>query len=227
VDSSPLDAHVASPGELRERIFAERLGTPFLVYRDGDDHQVILDLGLGPERRTVGRRPGNDVPLVWDAEVSRLHAELERAGELWTIADEGLSHNGTYVNGERLEGRRLLRDGDVIAVGGTAIAFRSPGDATHGGSTETAARPLAVLDLTAAQRRVLVALCRPLRDSAYAAPATNSEIAAELVLTTDTIKGTLRQLYEAFGIDDVPQGRKRATLAERALRSGTVTFREL
>ncbi len=35
---------VATPAEIRERIQAERRGTPFLVYRDGDDRQVIVDL---------------------------------------------------------------------------------------------------------------------------------------------------------------------------------------
>src|ERR1700759_5287311 len=37
VPESPLDAHVATPQDLKDRIAAERRGTPFLVYRDGDD----------------------------------------------------------------------------------------------------------------------------------------------------------------------------------------------
>ena len=37
----------------------------------------------------------------------------------WVVCDDGLSHNGTFVNGERVRGRRRLRDGDVIAVGAT------------------------------------------------------------------------------------------------------------
>jgi DNA-binding CsgD family transcriptional regulator len=227
VDQSPLDAHVASPRELQERLLAERAGTPFLVYRDADDRQVIIDLNAAPERLTIGRRASNAIALPWDREVSRVHAELERSGDGWIVSDDGLSHNGTYVSGERLVGRRLLRDGDVIAVGASVIAYRSPDDATQGGSTITAMRPAAPAAVTPAQRRVLVALCRPLLGSGYAAPASNREIADELVVTVDTVKGTLRQLYDLFDIGDLPQNRKRAALAERALHTGTVTRREL
>ena len=46
-----------------------------------------------------------------------MHAALERAGEEWTVVDDGLSHNGTFVAGERVTARRRLRDGDVIAIG--------------------------------------------------------------------------------------------------------------
>ena len=31
----------------------------------------------------------------------------------WTVVDDGLSRNGTYVNGERIHGRRRLVDGDT------------------------------------------------------------------------------------------------------------------
>jgi pSer/pThr/pTyr-binding forkhead associated (FHA) protein len=81
VPESPLDAHVATPQQLRDRIAAERRGTPFLVYRDVDDEQAIVDLEAGGERITIGRRPGNEVVLDWDSEVSRVHAALERLGD--------------------------------------------------------------------------------------------------------------------------------------------------
>ena len=38
-----------------------------------------------------------------------MHAALERVGDAWALIDDGLSHNGTWVNGERLIGRRRLR----------------------------------------------------------------------------------------------------------------------
>ena len=76
---------------------------------------------------TVGRRLEADVPLAWDPEVSRLHAELEfKAGE-WTLCDDGFSQNGTYVNGLRIHGRRRLTDGDLVRIGQTSIAFCDPG----------------------------------------------------------------------------------------------------
>src|SRR3954452_18607803 len=108
---SPLAPHAASPAELQERLRAERDGDPFLVFRDenGTQHIEVLDGHAG--RVTIGRSPGNDVPLTWDSEVSRLHAELERLGDEWIVSDEGLSRNGSFVNGERGDGRGRPRGG--------------------------------------------------------------------------------------------------------------------
>src|SRR3954470_4771362 len=106
MSGSPLDPHAASPRELRDRIAAERSGAPFLIYRTDTGDQVLADLEQSKERITIGRRAGNDVALEWDARVSRVHAALERVGEAWVLMDDGLSHNGTWVNGERLTGRR-------------------------------------------------------------------------------------------------------------------------
>jgi pSer/pThr/pTyr-binding forkhead associated (FHA) protein len=142
------------------------------------------------------------------------------------IVDDGLSRNGTWVNGERVTGRRRLRDGDVIAVGATAIAYVAPADAVSQ-PTATAAGPHVSAALSPAQRRVLVALCRPYRDGAFATPASNRQIADELVVSVDALKNTLRALFSAFGLDALPQNRKRASLAEMALRSGVIARRDL
>ena len=120
---TPLDLHVARPEELRARIAAERRGAPFLLYRDGDDRQVIVELGEGRDRVTVGRSSQADIALHWDREVSRLHATLERIAGAWVLSDERLSRNGTFVNGERLATRRRLAPGDVIVAGASTIAF--------------------------------------------------------------------------------------------------------
>ena len=220
---SPLDLHVASPRELQERIAFERAGHAFLLLRDGADRQVIVDLDEGAPRLTIGRR--GDVRLDWDDEVSRVHAALERLGEEWLLSDDGLSRNGTWVNGERVTGRRRLRDGDVITAGRTAIAFRAPVDGSD--ATVSALGPGLGALLTPAQRRVLVALCRPFRDASYAAPATNQQIADELVVSVDAVKSTLTALFTAFGVDHLPQNQKRATLALQALRTGIVSRRDL
>jgi pSer/pThr/pTyr-binding forkhead associated (FHA) protein len=224
---SPLDAHAASPRELRDRIAAERAGSPFLIYRSGMGEQVLVDLERSKERITIGRRAGNDVALEWDTRVSRVHAALERVGGAWVLMDDGLSHNGTWVNGERLSGRRRLEDGDTISVGATAVVFRAPQGSTGGGPTVSAVGPHIGELLTPAQRRVLVALCRPFKDSHYATPASNQRIADELVVSVDTVKGTLRALFEAFGVDDLPQNEKRASLALQALRTGVISPRDL
>jgi DNA-binding NarL/FixJ family response regulator len=63
---------------------------------------------------------------------------------------------------------------------------------------------------------VLEALCRPLDSAAYAAPASNQQIADELFLSVETVKGTLKALYERFALEALPQNQKRAALAARA-----------
>ena len=223
---SPLAAHSASPAELQERLRAEREGDPFLVFRDDSGHQRIEALDGRAGRVTIGRSPGNDVPLTWDTEVSRLHAELERIGDEWILTDEGLSRNGSFVNGERVEGRRRLRDGDVLRIGRTPLAFRLPDPAdSRPTAAASAAGELPVL--TPTQHKILVALCRPYKDSEFAAPATNGQIAAEVFLSVDAVKAHLRGLFAAFGLDRLPQNQKRAALAIRALQEGLVTRREL
>src|SRR5262249_57784473 len=109
----------ARPAEVRERTEAERRGHPFLVYR-GDNHlQQILALDGHGDRLSVGRGLTNELSLPHDTEVSRLHAEFECIGGEWTVTDDGLSRNGTYVNGQRGSGRHRLRDGDLIRGGQT------------------------------------------------------------------------------------------------------------
>ena len=52
-------------------------------------------------------------------------------------------------------------------------------------------------------------------------------IAEELVLSIDAVKSQLRTLYVRFGVDALPQNRKRAALVAAALRSGAISPREL
>jgi pSer/pThr/pTyr-binding forkhead associated (FHA) protein len=190
--NNPLNSHASTPRELGERIAAERGGGAFLLYRDGAGEQVIVQLDGMPERITIGRRPSNEIALDWDSEVSRVHAALERAGAEWTVVDDGFSHNGTFVAGERVTARRRLRDGDVIAIGATAIAFCAPSESSTSMATVTSVGPRVAELLTPAQRRVLIALCRPFKDSTYSTPATNQQIADELVVSVDAVKKSIR-----------------------------------
>jgi pSer/pThr/pTyr-binding forkhead associated (FHA) protein len=227
VAQTPLQPHVATPAELRERLRAEAATEPFLVLRDEDDRQVIVELVGDRAQLTIGRDEATDVALAWDARVSRTHATLERLGSDWTIADDGLSRNGTWVNEERVTARRRLRDGDIVRVGGTALAFCAPGPGPRADVTVTAEGVPVGDVLTTTQRRVLVALCRPYRDVAFATPASNPAIAHELSVSVDAVKSTMRSLFELFGIGDLPQNQKRAGLALQALRGGVLSRRDL
>jgi hypothetical protein len=81
--------------------------------------------------------------------------------------------------------------------------------------------------LTDTQLGILAALCRPLAGgNHFATPATNQEIADEVFLSVDAVKGHLRTLYRKFGIEDLPHNQKRARLVELAIEGGYVQERK-
>lgn len=205
--------------ELSALVKAARGRQPFLFFRDQDDEQRLVT--LEGDRAVVGRAPGSDIEISWDPRVSSVHAYFERRGPRWVIEDDGMSRNGTFVNGARIWGQRTLRDGDVIQVGDTLLGLRDPGPRVAATVTvPTVKAP----EVSPAQRRVLVALCRPLAEGSPA-PATNEQIVSELVLSLPAVKGHLRVLFARFGLDGVPQNQKRRLLAERALAGGVVSAR--
>jgi hypothetical protein len=221
VPRSHLHPHLASPVELQARLEAERAGRPLIIHRDEHGEQRILVLEAG-RTATVGRDAGCTIALPWDARVSRLHAELRELEGHRVVVDDGLSRNGTLVNGERLAGRRRLRDGDVIEVGDTVLTYRDPLDRA-GTSTAVAGGPAAP-ELSPAQARVLVALCRPFRDGdQFARPAGNQQIADELHLSVPAVKTHLRTLFSRFGIPDLPHNEKRGALVRAAFQTGAVS----
>jgi pSer/pThr/pTyr-binding forkhead associated (FHA) protein len=218
--------YTTSASELKERLEAERRNQPFLLYRDGGGAQRIVELAESPGRVSVGRSPAADIPLEWDSDASRVHAELERVVDVWAVVDDGLSRNGTFVNGERVHGRRRLADRDQLRCGRTLLLYRAPLDATR--NDTAAAIESSAPRLSEAQRRVLVALARPFGDGgAYATAASNPQIAEELSLSVHAVKTHLRALFQKFGVEDLPQNQKRARLVALALESGQVSERDL
>jgi hypothetical protein len=228
-DADPLARHSLSASELKKLLAVERSGEAFLAFRDGQGDLRFFAASGRDETRdatsTVGRRAGMHLSLAWDAEVSGLHAELHHVGGEWAIVDDGLSTNGTYVNGQRITGRQRLRDGDRIRVGRTLLAYKAA-EATLVQETVSAG-DLPVVELTETQRRVLIALCRPYHDGNFATPATNQEVAAEVFLSVDAVKMHLRTLFGKFQLGELPQNQKRARLAECALRFGVISHRDL
>ena len=216
----PPTLRFVSASELAARLAAERRGTPFLLFLDHERQQQIVDLDARSAMVTIGRDPANDIQLDWDTEVSRAHAVLEYVGGAWTLVDDGLSRNGSFVNGRRVHGRRRLDDGDSITVGSTLLVYV----ATEGrvGTTATAAAGQPP-ELTMAQQRVLDALCLPTLDGPVPVPATNREIAAALFLSVETVKSHMHTLFELFDVPDMPQNRKRAELVKRAFDRGAVS----
>jgi pSer/pThr/pTyr-binding forkhead associated (FHA) protein len=186
--------------------------TPFLLFSDseGEEHRLVLNAGA----LTVGRRDEADLSLPWDPEVSRLHCELELKAGVWTIADDGLSQNGTFVNGIKVGGRRRLRDGDMVQVGKTTLTFCQPG--RRGTIVTLVPGALAAIgQLSDQQRRVIAALCSGEED-----PLDDAEISAVTGVPEDQVHVELLALARAFGLDDVPEEEWRPELAALARHTG-------
>ncbi|MEU7060616.1 DUF1707 and FHA domain-containing protein [Streptomyces sp. NPDC046197] len=93
---------------LRRAWQAERL-PKLLLPHPGDRHPL-----------RIGRDPASGLRLSHET-VSRAHAELTRQGGMWILRDLG-STNGTTVNGRRVSGAVVVRDGDQVAFG--QMSFR-------------------------------------------------------------------------------------------------------
>jgi pSer/pThr/pTyr-binding forkhead associated (FHA) protein len=78
----------------------------------------------GPVPLTIGRSSENEAALADDDYASAQHARVEAQRDGVWILDLG-STNGTWINGERMDGRRRLHDGDVVRVGQTELRFES------------------------------------------------------------------------------------------------------
>ncbi|MGW1778110.1 FHA domain-containing protein [Streptomyces sp. NPDC002143] len=79
----------------------------------------------GTERALrIGRDPASGLRLTHES-VSRVHAELSRQGGMWVLRDLG-STNGTTVNGRRVIGAAVVREGDQVAFG--RMGFRLSAD---------------------------------------------------------------------------------------------------
>src|SRR6186997_2846677 len=83
------------------------------VMRSGPTPGVIFP--LEGDQLTIGRDANNGVAIN-DAEVSRKHSRLTFQGGKYVLEDLG-STNGTFVNGQRLAGPRVLKSGEVVSFG--------------------------------------------------------------------------------------------------------------
>ena len=218
-----LGLHRRTPAELKAVIAAQRDGVAFIEYRDGDDVQRLVALDEEMERLSIGRMPGCELALVWDDEVSRAHALLERVGGAWTVEDRG-SSNGTLVNASRITGPVVLRDTDVVRIGRTQLVFHDASDAALRRTAPAMGR--AAPAITDSQRKVLVELCRPAIEAGGGA-ASNREIGEALFVSVETVKTHMRALFDAFAVGDVPQYHKRSELVRRAMETGLVSARDI
>jgi pSer/pThr/pTyr-binding forkhead associated (FHA) protein len=93
-----------------------------LVFRDGSG--VQRSVPLDREVLTIGRDPGCTIRVA-SSYVSRTHARVELREDGPILVDLG-SHNGTLLNGARVEGTAPLHNGDVIRIGD--VSFECVGE---------------------------------------------------------------------------------------------------
>jgi pSer/pThr/pTyr-binding forkhead associated (FHA) protein len=74
----------------------------------------------------IGREGSTGLALD-DEQASRRHARVAAQGDTATVEDLG-STNGTYLNGQPIEGQRTLRPGDRLRVGLTVFELRTSAD---------------------------------------------------------------------------------------------------
>jgi hypothetical protein len=94
---------------------------PVLVVSSGNLAGQVYDLST-ESALSVGRSRANDIILT-DVAVSSQHCRIRPEGEGFEVVDLK-STNGTFVNEQRVDGRRQLTEGDKLRVGDTTLEFR-------------------------------------------------------------------------------------------------------
>src|SRR5690349_21089983 len=88
-----------------------------LTIRQGPTPGKVFD--LAKDSLTIGRDVSADI-TVNDAEISRTHARLTLQADGCQVEDLG-STNGTFINGQRVSGSKVLRPGDTLGLGETVV----------------------------------------------------------------------------------------------------------
>jgi pSer/pThr/pTyr-binding forkhead associated (FHA) protein len=107
-----------APADDQTRVYRVRAAPPLLRVVEGPGRGSVLVLHRAAH--TLGRREGCDLVLP-DPRVSREHARVERDALGTEVVDLG-STNGTFVNGQRVQ-RRRLRNGDRIRIGDAVLEY--------------------------------------------------------------------------------------------------------
>lgn len=178
------------------------MATPILIFIHGP--MAGKRVALEQEETTAGRSDTNDIVLE-DKLVSRLHAIFMRRGDVILLEDLG-SHNGTYVQDERLHTLRQLHHGDSVAIGTSRIMFEDP--MTAGDDTTLIAEgAMAPSAFTQRQIQVLRLLSRGL---------SNKQIGERLFVSERTVKAYLSAIFEKLSVSN------RSGAVAAALRLGLI-----
>ncbi|HEX4622749.1 MAG TPA: FHA domain-containing protein, partial [Myxococcaceae bacterium] len=94
-----------------------------LIIEDDEGRKTVVPFVR--EEITIGRQEGNTIRLT-ERNVSRRHARLLRQNGAVLVEDLG-SYNGIRINGEKIQGRSQVQDGDLIQIGDYDLAIQHEG----------------------------------------------------------------------------------------------------
>lgn len=177
--------------------------SPVLIFLHGP--RAGDRLQLDGDEFTIGRRSRNEVVLD-DKLVSRVHAIIMRRGGAYLIEDLG-SHNGTFVNEERLHGMRQLHNADKIGIGESKIQYEDPSEIVEEQTAVAEQHGVAGATFTQRQIQVLRLMARGL---------SNKQIGERLYVSERTVKAYVSSIFEKL------QVKKRAAAVTEALRLGLI-----
>ncbi len=92
-----------------------------LIIEDDEGRKTVVPFVR--EEISIGRHEGNTIRLT-ERNVSRKHARLLRSNGTVEVEDLG-SFNGVRVNGDRIEGRLPVQEGDLIEIGDYDLAIEN------------------------------------------------------------------------------------------------------
>jgi hypothetical protein len=98
-----------------------------IVIKEGPNAGQELDV---QDATIVGRDPAGAQLVVEDPEASRRHATVAPSGSGAVVEDLG-STNGTFVNGQRIEGSTEVGPGDEIRIGNSVLEVQSEVEVTR------------------------------------------------------------------------------------------------
>ncbi len=87
-----------------------------------DDEGKTTEVPIIRDEITVGRKEGNTIRLT-ERNVSRRHARVTRQNNALYIEDL-LSYNGIKVNGDRIQGKVAIGDGDRVQIGDYQLSIK-------------------------------------------------------------------------------------------------------
>jgi FHA domain-containing protein len=96
-----------------------------------DDAGTRTVVPFAAEELTLGRAAEGVAWRLPDRNVSRRHARFSRASGAVFVEDLG-SLTGTWLNGERISGRRRVRPGDLVEIGDYDLVVATEGEEPAG-----------------------------------------------------------------------------------------------